>query len=132
MKCTAYYEENDIIGYDKYEKAVDNLLSKGNVIASLDRTIRKANFGNDKMLNGNNGRNSFCICMKDFMQNEIYLEKKTVENNRVFKSHVKISKREAEKINTPFWESVSFKSIICAICQILQCIQYCSIQIKNC
>ena len=98
MKCTAYFEENELIPYDKYEKAMRKLSVNEDEGIRRDVITRKANFNTYKECTENNGRVSFSIVMKDFLQSEIYLEKKKKENGLVFKSFVKISRKEAEKI----------------------------------
>lgn len=96
MKCTAYYEENEIITYDKYEKALEKLSASEDVKTEV--YVRKAVFSSDKDKMLKDARVSFSICMKNNMTNEIYLEKKTIENGLVFKSYTKINKKETERI----------------------------------
>lgn len=96
MKCTAYFEENEIITYDKYEKALEKLCSTEEV--TRDIVVRKALFraNTDSFLNDE--RVYFSICMKNGSNDELFLEKKTIDNRLVFKSFTKLSKREAERI----------------------------------
>ncbi len=98
MKCTAYFEENELVTYDKYEKAMNKLSAAECEGISRDVIVRKAYFGTMKDCIDSNGRVMFSIAMKDYKSNEIYLEKKTFENSMIFKSFTKISKKEAEKI----------------------------------
>jgi len=96
MKCTAYYEENEIITYDKYEVAVEKLSASEEITREV--YVRKAMFRVNNEQMAKNSRVSFSICMKNNMTNEIYLEKKTNENRLVFKSFTRINKKEAERI----------------------------------
>ncbi len=98
MKCTAYFEENELITYDKYENAINKLSVVEGEGIRRNVTIRKANFGTFKEC-AENGENAlFCIVMKNFQNNELYLEKRTIDNGMIFKSFIKISKKEADKI----------------------------------
>ena len=98
MKCTAYFEENELVTYDQYEKAMNKLSAADCEGISRDVIVRKASFGTMNDCVDSNGRVMFSIAMKDYKSNEIYLEKKTFENSMIFKSFTKISKKEAEKI----------------------------------
>lgn len=112
MKCTAYYEDNELITYDKYETAVEKLSSSETI--TRDVYVRKAIFKSERDPMIKDARVSFSICMKNYMSNEIYLEKKTTENGLVFKSYTKISKKEADRIlNGDYkWMKLSRKALL--------------------
>lgn len=96
MKCTAYYEENEIVPYDKYEMAVEKLSASEEVTREV--YVRKAIFRTEEEQMLKDSRVSFSICMKNYKTSEIFLEKKTTENGLVFKSYTKINKKEADRI----------------------------------
>lgn len=96
MKCTSYFEENEIVDYGKYEKALEKLCVSENI--TRDIKVRKAVFRSNVHSKQSDERVVFSICMKNFSLSELYLEKKTLENGMVFKSFTKISKKEADKI----------------------------------
>lgn len=98
MKCTAYYEENEIIPYDKYKLAVEKLPFSESEGANKGVVVRKAFFGGGDNRLEMNDRVTYAISMKDFQDKEIYLEKKTMENGMVFKSFTKISRKEADRM----------------------------------
>lgn len=101
MKCVTYYEQNEWIDYEQYEDAKERLLDeiKGNV--EQDVSLRKVVYGH--AADGERGSFEegiavFSICMKNWEDSELYVEKKSKHAQIIYKSFAKVSRKDCERI----------------------------------
>lgn len=101
MKCVTYYEQDEWIDYEQYESARNNLLKeiRGNI--EQDVNIRKLIYehaGDDEPGSFEKGIAVFDICMKNWKDSELFVEKKSKHAQMIFKSFTRVSRKECERI----------------------------------
>ena len=100
MRYTTYYEENETVRKDKYEQMKQAALT-GQPKKKIEKySLKKLRF----MQTGAAGElhndtvPKYYICMKNNDETQIYIEKKYIQNEIVYKRCVKITKEEAQRI----------------------------------
>lgn len=95
MEYVTYYEERNTITVGKYQQIRQNLLS-GEQQCSLEKnTLRKLKFiGNESQA----AHADYALCIKNGDDEQIYLEKKYIQNGLHFKSTLKLSREECQQI----------------------------------
>lgn len=115
MKYTTYYENNETITYEHYDEMMQGLLQEENSKIVQDVVMRKVIFQSPvRDMEDSQESVTYSICMKDFKMNELYVERKSMQKSLVFKSYVKISRKECNKIlnRDIAWMKTSSKSLI--------------------
>lgn len=102
MKYTTYCEDSRVIMERQLGQAMKNI-EKEKVLSEFEfAVVRKLAFEPaDPSCGGGNDaadRPVYSLCMKNFDEERLYLEKKIVQNNIVYKSFASITKDEAKKI----------------------------------
>lgn len=103
MKCVTYQEQNEWINYEQYENAKKNLLEHTKSRVEQDMRLRKMVYASPQVQIESSGVYSegiilFSICWKNQKDNELYIEKKMIHNQIIFKSFAKITRKECEQI----------------------------------
>lgn len=102
MNYTTYYEDSQIVKEEQLLMLVQSIEKKKNLSEIEHVTVRKLPF--DYMgeyvqeENDTAGRPIYSLCMKNFDEERLYLEKKSIQNNVVYKSYAALSGAEARKL----------------------------------
>jgi len=97
MKCTSYYREDETITYGRYEELKENIKRQYPNYKWEELKVRKLRFTGQTGVAGEAWA-EYDLCIKNGEYNQIYLEKKTAESGRYYKSCISITKEQAEKI----------------------------------
>lgn len=101
MKYATYYEDNQVITYGQYEELMEEITQKEHAKVLRDVVMRKVIFRSliaEETLEEKQEYVRYSICMKDFKTSELYVERKTMQRGLIYKSYVKISKKDCQKI----------------------------------
>lgn len=115
MKYATYYEKNETITYEQYDGMMQELLQEENNRIVQDVAMRKIIFKSPVTdVEDRHESVTYSVCMKDFKLNELYVERKSMQKSLVFKSYVKISKKDCSRILNQdiAWMKTSNKSLI--------------------
>lgn len=95
MKYTMYQEEHSTVTYDKYLQLKQSLLNDQSKKSLEEFTLRKLQFigavDSDAVPN-------YFLCVKNQDEEQIYLEKKYIQNRIYYKKCTKLTKEEYERI----------------------------------
>ena len=95
MKYTTYYEERNTITVGRYQQLKQRMLDEGQSYQTERITLRKLKFiGNESQ----DSQADYSLCMKNGDEEQVYLEKKYIQNGMYFKSILKISGEECRRI----------------------------------
>lgn len=95
MKYMTYYEEKNTITVGKYQQMKQNMMADEHPYQMEKYTLRKLKFlGNESQ----ESQADYSLCTKNGEEGQIFLEKKYIQNGLHFKSTLKISREECEKI----------------------------------
>ena len=95
MRYMTYYEERNTITVGKYQQMKQNLMNNGQQYQMEKYTLRKLRFiGNESQTD----RADYSMCIKNGNEEQVYLEKKYVQNGLYFKHCEKITRDECTKI----------------------------------
>lgn len=117
MKYTMYKEENSVINYDEYDTIREKLQNKYKKTGK-ETGVRKVKFVENKYRQNNeeNIKNKPCfsLCMRLDETVTYYLEKKSKQNDMIYKAYINLTKEECEKIlgNDIDWLKNSKKSLL--------------------
>lgn len=95
MRYTVYYEENEKISYDKYEQLKAMLEGKKGKKQFEAFHLRKLQFTG---ANRGDSVPSYYLCVKNRDEDQIYLEKKYMQNGMHYKKCEKLTKEECVRI----------------------------------
>lgn len=95
MKYMTYYEQRNTITVGKYQQMRQNMMANEQQYQMERYTLRKLKFiGNESQT----ARADYSLCIKNEDEEKIFLEKRYIQNGMHFKSSLRISKGECEKI----------------------------------
>ena len=95
MKYSTYYEERNTITVEKYQTMKQKMLANEQQYRMERYTLRKLKFiGNESQA----AQAEYSLSMKNGEEEQIFLVKKYIQNGIHFKSSMKISKEECQKI----------------------------------
>lgn len=95
MKYVTYYEERNTITVGKYQQMKQNMLANEQQYQMEKYTLKKLKFiGNESQAAGA----AYALCVKNGDGEKIFLEKKYTQNGLHFKSGLKMSKEECQRI----------------------------------
>lgn len=95
MEYSTYYEERNTITVGKYRKMQQKMLENEPQYRMEKCTLRKLKFiGNESQA----AQAEYSICMKNREEGQIFLVKKYTQNGLHFKSSLKISKEECQRM----------------------------------
>lgn len=101
MKCVTYYEQNEWLDYEQYELAKEDLLQEIKRNVEQDVSLRKVVYGHAKDEEKGSfeeGIAVFSICMKNWKDSELYVEKKSKHAQMIFKSFAKVSRKDCDRV----------------------------------
>lgn len=94
MKYTMYREESSTVTSEKYDQMKQTLLQEPSRKKSEEFQLRKLQF----LGNGEDSIPNFFLCVKNQDKDQIYLEKKYIQNRIYYKRCTKVTMEEYEKI----------------------------------
>lgn len=95
MQYTTYYEEQQQIDCKKYDKIKQNLLLGQAGRKFEEFRVRKLGFQGTE---ANDAIPQYYLCIKDQDEEQIYLEKKYIQNHICHRAQAKLSRAECESI----------------------------------
>lgn len=100
MRYTTYYEENETVRKDKYEQMKQTVLGEQPKKKVEKYSLKKLRFVQTAMpeLRVDDAEPKYYICMKNNDDTQIYIEKKYIQNDIVYKRCEMITREEAQKI----------------------------------
>lgn len=102
MKYTTYYEDSQIVTTKHQEQFINNIEKNRDISEIENVSVRKIAFeyaqGSENEEPEDINQPVYSICMKNFDSLRLYLEKKSVQNNVIYKSCEKLNQEEAGKI----------------------------------
>lgn len=101
MKYTMYNEENSVVDYDEYEHIKEKIFTRYKQEVT-EVIVRKVKFVENKYKLSQeddiDNKPSFSLCMKKDKEITFYLEKKSRQNDVIYKSFVNMTEEECKKI----------------------------------